>query len=304
MSAPSQMEIFVEVARQSGFTAAARKLNISKSHVSKQVEQLEERLGVRLLHRTTRDVALTEVGEIYYQRCLQILGEIEEAEQAISELRASPRGTLRITAPMTFGVKYFNGLLCEYLERYPELDAQVYYTDEVVGLLESNVDVAVRIGELEDSSLIGRRLAPVELVTVASPDYLEAHGEPTHPEELRDHSCLRYSYQVGGTTWQYRRGDEEVYVPVEGKVTANNGQALAEAASAGLGIDLTPDFIVAEYIRTGELVPVLTDWKTREMALWVVYPDRRFLSRKVRLFIDFLAQEFSDGAPWTLTGGT
>lgn len=300
---PSQMEIFVEVARRQGFTAAARELNVSKSHVSKQIERLEERLGVRLLHRTTRQVSLSEEGQIYFRRCQQILEDIDDAERAIAELRSTPTGTLRLTAPMTFGLKYLNGLLCEFLEQYPGVDAEVHFSDQVVSLVESNVDVAVRIGALEDSSLVGRKLAPVRTLTVASPEYLAEYGEPKHPDELREHSCLRYSYQVSGTTWYYRGTDgEELNVRVDGRISANNGRALTQAACAGLGVHLAPDFIIAEAVRGGALKPILRDWSSRELALWVVYPDRRFLSQRVRFFVDFLADRFSDGAPWSLAG--
>ena len=295
---PSQMEIFVEVARRQGFTAAAEELNISKSHVSKQVERLEERLGARLLHRTTRQVSLTEVGAIYLQRCEQILSDIADAERAVAKVHGSPTGTLRMTAPMTFGLTYLNGLLCEFLTDHPGLSAEVHFSDQVVGLVDANVDVAVRIGDLKDSTLVGRRLADVEMVTVASPAYLEEFGEPRHPDELREHSCLRYSYQASGTTWRYHRGDQEVQVRVEGKMSANNGRALTQAACAGLGIHLAPDFIVTDALREGELVPILTGWSNRSLGLWVVYPDRRFLSQKVRHFVDFLAERFADEPPW------
>lgn len=298
MSSPSQMEIFVEVVRQEGFTAAAKTLNVSKSHVSKQIDRLEERLGVRLLHRTTRQVSITEVGQTYFDRCVQILADIRDAEQTVGELQSSPTGTLRITAPMTFGLKYLNPLIFDFLKQYPGLDVEVLFSDQLVDLVSSGVDVGVRIGDLRDSSLIARQLAPVKVFPVASPEYLEIHGEPRHPEELRDHSCLRYSYQVSGTTWQFSGEDGETMVKVEGRIIANNGQALADAAREGLGIGLAPDFIVSEEIRSGDLVPILQDWEVQELALWVVYPHRRFLSRKVRLFVDYIAEAFSGEPPW------
>lgn len=301
MSRTSQMEIFVEVARRQGFTAAAEQLNVSKSHVSKQIERLEEHLGVRLLHRTTREVSLTEVGEIYFRRCEQILSDIRDAERAVSQVHSSPTGTLRVAVPMTFGLMYLESLFDEFLLAHPGLNTEIHYSDELVGLLDANVDAAVRIADLDDSSLIGRQLAPVKMVTVASPDYLAEHGEPKKPEDLRDHSCLRYSYQISGTSWRYRGPDgDEVSVQVDGRVTANNGRGLTQAACAGLGIYLAPDFIVADPVRQGELEPVLTNWEGEELTLWVVYPDRRFLARKVRLFVDFLADEFSSRPPWAL----
>ena len=301
MNSPSQMEIFVEVVRQEGFTAAARELNVSKSHVSKQVDRLEEYLGVRLLHRTTRQVAPTEEGELFFERAQRILTDIEDAERAVSRLQSSPTGTLRITAPMTFGLLYLNGILCDFLKEYPGLDADIHFTDQHVDLVGSGLDLGVRIGELKDSSLIARRLATVRMVTVASPDYLERQGLPSHPTELSEHHCLRYSYQVSGTTWQYRNdAGDEVSVKVEGRVVANNGRALAEAACAGLGVYFAPDFIVADNIRSGELTQILTALSSRPLTLSVVYPHRRFLPRKVRLFVDFLADHFADGPDWKI----
>jgi DNA-binding transcriptional LysR family regulator len=301
VNTPSQMEIFVEVVRQEGFSAAARELNVSKSHVSKQVDRLEEHLGVRLLHRTTRQVAPTEEGELFFERAQRILADIEDAERAVSQLQSSPTGTLRITAPMTFGLMYLNPLLCDFLSDHPGLDAEIHFTDKYVDLVGSGLDLGVRIGELKDSSLIARQLATVKMITVAGPDYLERRGVPSHPSELSDHDCLRYSYQLSGTTWQYEHSSgEETSVKVDGRVIANNGRALTQAAVAGLGVYFVPDFIVAEYLRNGELTQILNEWTSRPLTLSVVYPHRRFLPRKVRLFVDFLADHFDDGPDWQL----
>lgn len=298
MNKLSAMTIFVEVVRESGFTAAARKLKISKSHVSKQIDRLEEHLGVRLLDRTTRHVSPTELGRVYFEHCLQILAHVDEAERAVSDLQASPVGLLRISAPVTFGIKYLNGAVLEFLTQWPDLDVEIHFADSRVDLIEDGFDLALRIGALADSSLKARHLAPIHLGLVASPEYLEKFGRPEHPRELRDHSCLLYSYQATGTSWRLQDSDDEIIVPVEGRFIANNGQAMVEAARQGLGIALAPDFIAFEALKSGELEIILGDWSPGHLDLWAIYPHRRYLSQKVRLFIDFLVERYGGVPPW------
>lgn len=298
MNKPSAMAIFVEVVREEGFTAAARKLNMSKSHVSKQIDRLEEHLGVRLLDRTTRNVSPTELGGIYFDHCLRILADIDEAERAVTDLQASPSGLLRLSAPLTFGMQYLNEAVLDFLEQWPDLDVDIHYSDARVDLIEDGFDLAVRIGALEDSNLFARRLAPIQLGLVASPAYLERFGQPEHPRELRQHSCLLYRYQATGTSWRLQGPDGETIVRVEGRIAANNGQALVDAARRGLGIALAPDFIAFEAIHTGELEFVLPDWSAGHLDLWAVYPHRRYLSQKVRIFIDFLVERYGEAPPW------
>lgn len=299
MNKPSAMAIFVEVVKEEGFTAAARKLKMSKSHVSKQIDRLEEHLGVRLLDRTTRNVSPTELGTVYFDHCLRILADIDEAERAVTDLHASPTGLLRLSAPLTFGMQYLNDAVLDFLDQWPALEVDVHYSDARVDLIEDGFDLAVRIGALEDSSLMARRLAPIQLGLVASPAYLERFGRPEHPRDLRDHSCLLYSYQATGTSWRLQGPDGETIVRVEGRIAANNGQALVDAARRGLGIALAPEFIAADAIRTGELEFILPSWSAGRLDLWAVYPHRRYLAQKVRLFIDFLAERYGGTPPWS-----
>jgi len=298
MNLSAAMEIFVEVVRRESFTAAARKLNVSKSHVSKQVDRLEEHLGVRLLERTTRQVSVTELGAIYYEHCRRILEEIDEAERAVTSLQASPVGLLRLSAPLSFGMMYLNEVVLDFIEEWPKLEVDIHYADSRADLIDEGFDVAVRIGVLEDSSLIARRLAPIKLGLVASPEYLERFGRPEHPRELSGHSCLLYSYQATGANWRLWGPDGETLVRVEGRVTANNGGALVDAARRGMGIALAPDFIAFDALARGELEFILRPWSPEPLFLSAVYPHRRYLSQKVRLFIDFLAERFGETPPW------
>lgn len=298
MDISSAMEIFVEVVREEGFTAAARKLKVSKSHVSKQVDRLEEHLGVRLLERTTRQVSVTELGAIYFEHCRQILEEIAEAERAVTSLHASPVGLLRVSAPVSFGMMYLNEVVLDFIEKWPELEIDIHYADSRVDVIGDGFDVAVRIGALEDSGLIARRLAPIKLGLVASPDYLNRFGRPEHPRELDGHSCLLYKYQATGTNWRLHGPDGETVVRVEGRVMANNGRALVDAARRGLGIALAPDFIAFDALERGELEFILKPWSPGHLVLSAVYPHRRYLSQKVRLFIDFLAERYREQPPW------
>ncbi|TDP62871.1 LysR family transcriptional regulator [Bradymonas sediminis] len=298
MDISSAMQIFVEVVREEGFTAAARKLKVSKSHVSKQVDRLEEHLGVRLLERTTRQVSVTELGAIYFEHCRRILEEIDEAERAVTSLQASPVGLLRVSAPVSFGMMYLNEVVLDFIEKWPELEIDIHYADTRVDLIGEGFDVAVRIDALDDSGLIARRLAPIKLGLVASPEYLERFGRPGHPRELDGHSCLLYKYQATGTNWRLHGPDGETVVRVEGRVTANNGRALVDAARRGLGIALAPDFIAFDALDSGELEFILKPWSPGNLVLSAVYPHRRYLSQKVRLFIDFLAERYRESPPW------
>lgn len=289
MTQLSEHQTFVHVVDSGSFSSAARILGVSKSHVSKQIGRLEERLGARLLQRTTRRVALTEAGRAFYERCARILEDLQEAELAVSRLQSTPTGTLRITAPFSFGLDYVAPAISEFLQAHPRLNVDLDYTDRYVDIVGEGYDMAVRIGRLRDSSLIARKLAPMRMFTVTSPSYLEANGIPTTPEELRNHSCLHYTLRHGGSNWQYGNAQgAEVSVKVDGRIQCNNGDALMTAAVGGLGIALLPDFIVAPAIRSGKLKIILDDWADTSNAIWLVYPHNRHLSAKVRVFVDFL----------------
>lgn len=295
----SQLELFTRVVETGSFTAAAAQLGVSKSFVSRQLGALEDRLGARLLHRTTRKVTLTDVGRVFHQRCARILEELEDAELAVSNLQNHARGTLRISAPMSFGVRYVAPVVASFMRQHPELTVDIDFSDRRVDLVEEGFDVAVRIGRLADSSFVARKLAESQTVIVASEAYLEARGVPRTPYELREHACLRYAYQSGGAqTWQLEGpGGKEVAIHVHGRAISNNGDALLEAAMEGLGIALAPDFLACRALREGRLRRILTDWgwPTR---VWAVYPHSRHLSAKVRLFVEHLREVFQ-GPTWS-----
>ncbi|MGD8710763.1 MAG: LysR family transcriptional regulator [Ectothiorhodospiraceae bacterium] len=292
----TSMEVFVRVAEEDGFTAAARKLELSKSVVSKHVQSLEKYLGVRLFNRTTRRLSLTEAGTRYYERCVGIIDEVGEAERAVSSLYALPRGVLRVNAPVSFGILHLGPALPAFLRRYPDLQVDISLNDRYVDVVNEGFDVAVRIGRLEDSSLIARRVASSQAWLCASPDYLEANGTPSSPADLTAHNCLVYAYsrQPGG--WFLRAPDgREHRLNVEGTLRANNGEFLLSAAVRGTGIVMMPDFICADAVHRGELVRLLPEYRTAELNISAVYPYARNVSAKVRAFVDFLAEEFGEG---------
>lgn len=290
---------FAAVVEAGGFSAAAQRLGVTKSAVSKQVSRLEERLGARLLNRTTRRLALTDAGQAFHERALRILAEAEEAEQAVGQLHASPRGLLRISAPMSFGLRHLAPALCDFLARYPDLQVEVCYDDRLVDVVAEGFDVAVRIARLADSSLIARRIAPCRRVAVASPAYVARRGAPADPAELAGHDCLLYTLSASETAWRFVHRDGRIAdASITGRLRANNGDALRDAAVGGLGVILTPTFIVGEDLATNRLVRVLPDWEAAEISVYAVYPSGRHLSVKVRAFVDFLASTFGPVPYW------
>ncbi len=297
------MMTFAKVVEQQSFSEAGRRLGMSKSAVSKQVSRLEDRLGVRLLNRTTRRVSATEIGTALYERCRRIMAELEEAEQAILHHATAPRGRLRINAPAVFGHMHLAPLLPELLERYPDLSLDVSMSDRVVDLIEDGYDVAVRIAALSDSSLFARKLCDARRVLVASPDYLARHGLPADPAALGGHACLTYSLSPEPSTWSLRgpRGDR-ASVSVSGPVRIDNGDALMSLALGGAGIALMPTFFCGVAVADGRLTRVLPEYDDPFGGIYAVYPHNRHLSPKVRVFIDHLVAAFSPTPPWDLAG--
>lgn len=291
----SQLELFTRVVETGSFTAAATQLGVSKSFVSRQVGALEDRLGARLLNRTTRKVTLTDVGRVFHLRCARILEELEEAELAVSSLQNHARGTLRVSAPMTFGIRYVAPAVAKFLRLHTELIVDIDFSDRRVDLVDEGFDLAIRIGRLADSSFVARKLAESQTVLVASATYLEARGWPQTPADLKQHDCLRYAYQSGGSqTWQLEGPKaREVSVHVQGRALSNNGDALLEAATEGLGIAMVPDFLACKALREERVVRVLPQWGWHTR-VWAVYPHSRHLSAKVRLFIEHLRAVFQD----------
>ena len=289
------IEVFVRVARAGSFSAAARDLDQTPSAVSKQIGRLEDRLGARLFDRTTRRVRLTEVGAAFFERCARIVSEMDEAERAVSHSYGTPRGTLRLNAPVVFARLHVVPLLAEFLAAYPEVRIDVTFNDRFVDLLEEGVDVAIRIGELVDSSLIARRLALNRRVVCGAPPYFERNGFPERPADLAGHNCLVYTYRASRNDWRLvcanekgREGQE--VVRVSGNLETNNAEVIHGAMLNGAGLGLLPLWLVGEDLRTGRLVRALPDYHGADSAVYVVYPPGRHLSPKVRCFIDFLAE--------------
>jgi DNA-binding transcriptional LysR family regulator len=295
------LEAFVKIAETQSFSEAAARLGVSKSALSRQVSWLEAELGARLFHRTTRSLTLTEVGRGYLDRVSQILADLQQADESVSALQTAPRGRLRVNAPMSFGFLHLAPALPDFLARCPELEIDVAMNDRFVDLVEEGFDVAVRIGALQDSSLIVRRLAPIRRVICASPAYLAAHGAPATPQDLRHHQCLLNTNLAPGREWRFVSPDgKPIAVSVGGRISMNNGDALRIAALNGLGLIDLPTFIVGRDLQSGALVSVLDGFVPQTMALHAVYPHARHLSPKVRVFIDFLAERFGPRPYWDL----
>ena len=299
MDNTSEMAVFVRVVEAGNFSAAARELRLTPSAVSKLIGRLEDRLGARLLNRTTRRVSLTEEGRAFYQRCTPILDAIDEAERAVAELHGEPRGLLKVNASTAFGHYHIEPLIPGFLARYPDLRLELTLSESIVNLIEEEVDVAVRIGQLPDSSLIARKLGTARRIVVASPAYLKRHGTPQTPDDLKDHNCLRLSKATSLNQWEFRGPKGTRRIEVGGNFEANSGIALHRAAIAGIGLIRVGNFTVAADVRTGRLVPVLADHEPpSETNIYAVYPHNRHLSPKVRAFVDLLVNKFLPIPPW------
>ncbi|WP_298727131.1 LysR family transcriptional regulator [uncultured Ferrovibrio sp.] len=294
----ADLAVFARVVEANSFSAAAASLRLSKSAVSKQIARLEERLGAQLLQRTTRKLTLTETGRIVLDHAQRVLIEAEAAEAAVQNLQTAPRGQLRVNLPMSFGLAYVTPLLPELLSKYPELHIDLTFNDRRVDLLEEDVDVAIRIGELADSTLTVRRLAPARFITCASEAYLRKAGVPLKPSDLQQHECLIYKYLPEPFLWRYEGPGGPWSVKVSGRLHANNGEALRDAAVAGHGVVRSPSFIVGPDIAAGRLVPILEAYEPASFGIYAVYPAQRYLTPKLRAFIDFLVERFGPRPPW------
>ena len=281
---------FVRVVEGGSFSAAARHLKISKSAVSAHVQRLEERLGIRLLNRTTRRLSMTEAGAAYYRHCARILTEAEAAEQAASALQREPRGTLRISAPDSFGWMHVAPAVPDFLRRYPELSIDIALSSAHVNLVDEGLDLAIRIGVLEDSPLVVRKLALSRLVVCAAPAYLKKYGAPREPDELAKHNCLCASLLPWGDQWRLVGKRGEARVAVGGSFRSNNAEMLRAAALDGIGIAVLPTWAVAELLHTGALRRVLDAWEPPASTIYAVYPGKKLMSMKVRAFVDHLAR--------------
>jgi DNA-binding transcriptional LysR family regulator len=293
-----QMRAFTQVVQDGGFAAAARTMGLSRSAVNKLVIALENDLGVQLLHRSTRVVTPTQTGLAFHQQCVEILARVAEAERSMSQLHAEPRGILRVNAPMSFGTLHLAPAVAEFLARYPDLQVQLTLNDRFVDPIEEGFDVTLRIAEPQPTgSLIVQPLAPAPLILCAAPAYLAQHGTPIHPTELRTHSCLHYGHIDREQLWSLNGSDGPHSVAVRGVLCSNNGEALRDAAIAGLGIALLPLFIVEGAIAQGHLHHILPDYAPPTLSIDVMYPVNRHLSAKIRLFVAFLRDRFELSEP-------
>jgi DNA-binding transcriptional LysR family regulator len=294
------IQVFTRVVEQGSFAKAAERLGISTSACSRHVAELEAHLDSRLLNRTTRRLSLTESGQAFYDRCVQVLADLAEAEQAAAASAARPRGTLKLTCAISFGVRHVAPLVGAFAARHPEMRFDVQLSDRFVDLVEEGFDLAIRIGESPTQNLIARKLGETCLVPCAAPLYLREHGAPETPADLASHACLTYEYLPQRSTWRFRdRAGREHAVRVAGPVHANNAEMLAAAAVEGIGIALEPDFIVGADLAAGRLVRILADYSPAPTSLYAVYPSRRHLSAKVRAFVGFLAERFAHAGDWT-----
>ncbi len=288
------MTVFVKVVEQGSFARAAERMNMSTSAVSRHVALLEAHLDTRLLNRTTRRVSITESGRAFYERTLQVLADLEEAEAAASGSNARPRGTIRLTCSINFGVPHLAPAIGAFQARHPEVLFDVSASDRFVDLVEEGLDLAIRIGDLGNPNLIARKIGQMRLVTCASPAYLARHGTPKRPQDLVTHNCLTYEYASVKNQWLFLdRQKNDLKVHIKGSVHANNGEMLASIAAEGVGIAHEPDFIVDPLLKTGRLVTILAKYQPAPYNIYAVYPSRRHLSAKVRAFVDFLVARFS-----------
>ena len=293
------LEAFVAVVEAGSFTQAADRLGIAKSAISRRVAGLEERLGVELLRRTTRRLNLTDTGQSFYERSARLLADLDEAESAAAQSHGELRGQLRVALPLSFSVRHMSAPVAEFARRHPNVSFELDLNDRRVDLLEEGADLALRIGNLSDSSLIARRLFDARTVVVASPAYLEARGEPDTPADLASHECLVYSNLPDPRRWVCRDADGvDIEVRVNPVMAASSGDFVCMQAIEGRGIAMQPTFIAGEYVARGDLVPILTGYQWPVTPAYAVYPPTRHLSYRVRAFIDFLAETFGGTPDW------
>ena len=294
------MQVLTRVAALGSFSATARALGLSQTMVTRHVDAIEDRIGARLFHRSTRRLTLTEAGQDYLAAAERILAEVEEAERAAAADATEPRGTLRLNLPLAFGLGQAMPAIVDFADRYPGLVIDIGLTDRFIDLLDEGWDLALRIGRLRDSSLVARRLAPIRTAICASPAYLANRGTPRTLADLAAHDCLGYTLPTPANADRWRFGsDGSVEVPVSGTFRASNGDALREAALAGLGLVYQPTFLLSEDLRAGRLVPIVLDQPTYQFATaYAVHAASRHVPAKVRRFIDFLVDRWSGEPPW------
>ena len=294
------MQVFVRVVERGGLSAAGRAMGLAPSSISRRIKELEDLLGVRLLLRTTRQLGLTEAGEIYYERTRDIVRAVEEANLAVTEERAGPSGVLRVTVPASVARLHVAPAVAAFQAQYPAVRVVMSVTDRLVEIVDEGLDVAIRIGPLEDSSLIARKVGESRRLVCAGPSYLKRAGHPLRPDDLSGHACLTFRSHPGSNPWRFRDGEAATEIRATGPFFADNGEVLVAAACAGLGLVLAPEWLVGEEIGRGQLVEVLAEYPPDPPAtpLHAVYPPGPYTAPKVRVFIDFLAGRFSRDYAW------
>jgi len=292
------MMVFAQVVQSGSFSKAADNLGMSKSSVSKKVTFLEDRLGVRLLNRTTRKLSLTEVGQVFYERCERIMSEAEEAELAITRLQDEPRGHLKLSASVSFGVRHLGKPLAAFMEKYSDLTVDVQLNDRFVDIVDEGFDMAIRIGRLPDSSLIAKKIGSTRMFACAAPEYWEKNGKPSHPRDLEHHNCMIYTLARDAVAWPYQENGELQSIKLDGSIKANNGDIIRDLAVAGAGVTVAPAFILGQDVATGRLETALEEFEREPINIYAVYPHNRHLSAKVRLLVDFLKAWFSECPSW------
>ena len=296
----SALQVFAQVVEAGSFAKAAERLGLSTSAASRYVAELEAHLQTRLLNRTTRRVSLTESGRAFYERSVQLLADLQEAEEEASSAAVVPRGTVRLTTSVNFGVRHVAPAIAAFLAVHPDVRFDVSLADRVVDLVEEGFDLAIRIGTPGADNLVARKLGETRLVPCASPAYLERHGAPKTPTELAKHNCFTYEYVNPRNVWRFRdRSGAEQAVRVSGTLHSNNGDLLAEVAARDGGIVFEPAFIVGPDVRAGRLVPLLQDFVPPPVPIYAVYPSRKHLSAKVRRFVEFLVERFANAQDWS-----
>ena len=285
-----EVMLFIKIVELKSFTAAAENLLLSRSLASKKINRLEERLGVQLLNRTTRRLALTEAGRIYYQYCLQVENTLQEAESAVSDIRAHPKGNLNINAPVTFGQLVLPEIIAKFLVKYPDVKINLALSDTFIDIIEGGYDLVIRIGELEDSSLKARKVGNIKLRVFAHKKYLKKYGTPQTPKDLKGHNCLGYKHMTSGVNeWHFEGPKGSVHVPISGNFTADNGVPLYHAVNAGLGIAIQPSFMLDTFYNKN-ITYLLQDFIPNEIGVFAVYPPAKRPPLNTRVFIDFLVE--------------
>jgi DNA-binding transcriptional LysR family regulator len=287
-------EELVEVVKGGSFSAAAKSLGVSKAHVSQQISKLEERLGTRLLHRTTRKISLSETGQIYYEQCRQIVEDLKTAEQSVTSFQLEAQGLLKISSPHLLGEVLLIPAIADFLKHHPKLDIELDLNSHKVDLISDRYDMAIQVGERKDINVVNRILAPTEFYVVATPDYLQQFGIPIHPEDLKQHNCLLFSEQGRSKPWRFSGPDGPVNIALKSRWRSNSGHALRAGAKQGLGLAYLPDYYLKGDIAEGKLIQVMSEWQSADRNLVAIYQHRRHLSAKIRLFSEFLRGRFID----------